>query len=199
MEGVGVVRRTVVSAVLAAGIAAGIGVACSGGGTTSGADDTGAVTGAGDDDGVVSTTATTTPPASAEVPVDGDTVAETRNTRTTVEEASINGTTYPTALVMEPLRYAADRDWRVELGAGRDYRRFRGDLGIPDDQSSSTAYRVDIVLDHGPPALSVEVRFGETKTIDLDITDVLRIRIVLMPGPSGSFGDIAVGNARLVR
>lgn len=193
MEGVGVVRRTVVAAVLAAGL----GVACSGGSTTSGADDTRAATGSGGDYGTVATT--TTPPASPEVPVDGEMVHETRNTRATVEEASINGTTYPTALVMEPVRYAADRDWRVEIGAGRDYRRFRGDLGIPDDQSSSTAYRVDIVLDHGPPALSVEVRFGETKTIDLDIIDALRIRIVLSPGPSGSFGDIAVGNPRLVR
>lgn len=193
MEGVGVVRRTVVAAVLTAGI----GAACSGGGTTSGADDTGAMTGSGRDYGAASTT--TTAHASEEVPVDGDMVAERRNTRTTVEETSINGTTYARALVMEPVRYAADRDWRVEIGAGRDYRRFRGDLGIPDDQSSSTAYRVDIVLDHGPPALSVDVRFGETKTIDLDITDALRIRIVLSPGPSGSFGDVAVGNPRLVR
>ncbi|MBW3668585.1 MAG: NPCBM/NEW2 domain-containing protein [Actinobacteria bacterium] len=173
-------RRTVVAAV----VSAWFGVACSMGGTTN----------SGGDDGVVPTT--TTAPASPEVSVDRDMVAETRNTRTTVEEASINGTTYPTALVMAPLRYAVDRDWRVELDAGRDYRRFRGDLGIPDDQSSSTAYRVDIVLDNGPPVLSVEVRFGETKTIDLEVTNVLRLGIVLSPG---SFGAIAVGNPRLVR
>lgn len=185
-------RRLVIAALMSAWAS----VACGGGGGSSAASTTSTTPVAGSGSGYGTVPTTTTVANSPEAAVDGDVVVETSNTRTAVERASINGTVYPTALVMEPNSYAARQDWRIELDAGRDFRRFRGDLGIPDDQSSSTAYRVDVVLDKGAPALSVDVRFGETRTIDLDVTNVLRIRIVLSPV---TFGDIAIGNPRLVR
>lgn len=200
-------RRMIVIAVVCAWLP----VACGGGGDTTDtaeAGDTAAgssttassavtTTGAPRSSGGYGTVPTTTTvPNSPEAAVDNDRVVETSNTRTSIERTSINGTDYPNALVMNIERYVAQQDWRVELDAGRDFRRFRGDLGIPDDQSSTAAYRVDIVLDNGAPALSVDVRFGETKTIDLDVTNVLRIRIVVSPH---TYGELAIGNPRLVR
>lgn len=142
--------------------------------------------------GTVSTT--TTVPTASEVALDSKFLVEQQGVSVTFEQTSINGTVYPNGLVIDP--YSSAREWRIEINAGRDYTRFRGDLGIPDDQQSATSYRVEVVLDNGSPALSAEVRFGETKTIDLDVTNVLRIRIVLTPNGEG---DIAVGKPRLSR
>ena len=142
--------------------------------------------------GTVATT--TTVPTASESALDPKSIVEKVGVDTRFERTSVNGTVYPNGLVIEPLPYRTE--WRIEIDAGRDYTRFRGDLGITDDQPSSTFYRVEIVLDNGSPALSAEVRFGETKTIDLDVTNVLRIRIVLTPN---GYGKIALGNPRLIR
>ena len=142
--------------------------------------------------GTVATT--TTVPTASEVALDATFVVERHGVAPAFTRTSINGTVYPNGLVIDTFSY--EREWRIEIDAGRDYTRFRGDLGIPDNQPSATFYRVEIILDNGSPALSAEVRFGETKTIDLDVTNVLRIRIVLTPNGEG---DIAIGNPRLSR
>jgi len=136
--------------------------------------------------GAVPTTTTLLP---GMVPVRS--VAEEVGVDSAFRQTRINGVVYSNALVIYPSAYANER--RLEIDAGRSYRTFVGDLGIPDDQKSSTAYKVDISLDGSAPTYSADVRFGETKKINLNITNVLRIKIVLTP-ISNSGGYVAIGD-----
>lgn len=152
-------------------------------------------TSAGGSFGTVSTSTTL---AAADTAIDTNHVPEKIEMQVESKPAAINGTSYSNALVIRPDIYRDEPSSRLELNAGRDYKRFRGDLGIPDDQSSTTAYKVEISLDNAAAALSTEVRFGETKAIDLDITNVLRIRIVITP-ISTCCNTLAIGNPRFSR
>lgn len=143
------------------------------------------------------TISTTVPAPTAETPIDTSLIPEKDQLSVSFGKATINGTDYTNALITEPF---GNRTSRLEIDAGRRRTRFLGDLGIPDNQRSSTAYKVDISFDQGPPALSTEVRFGETKKVDLDVTGVLRIKVALTPlTPSGTIccGTIALGEPRL--
>lgn len=148
--------------------------------------------------GSFGTASTSTTLAAADVAVDTRYVPETYELEIESETATVNGTTYSNALVMSPRQYRKEPNVRLEIDAGRDFKRFRGDLGIPDNQSSGTAHKVEISLDNAAPVVSTEVRFGETKALDLDITNVLRIRIVITP-ISGWSNTLAIGNPRFSR
>lgn len=84
---------------------------------------------------------------------------------------------------------------KVEINASRARKRFLGTLGIPDDQKSSSSHMVEISIDNAAPILSVIVNFGETKVIDLDVTNALRIRITVSTKTRES-GTVAIGNPR---
>jgi NPCBM/NEW2 domain len=110
---------------------------------------------------------------------------------TSFDKANINGISYTNALLFD----TSGASCSVEINAERNQKRFVGDLGIPDDQSSSAAYKVDISLDNAAPILSAEVHFGQTKKIDLDITNVLRIKLAITPlSTSNNTAVIAIGN-----
>ncbi|MGI8686632.1 MAG: NPCBM/NEW2 domain-containing protein [Acidimicrobiales bacterium] len=111
------------------------------------------------------------------------------------DKGTINGVSYTNALYLHPLQYASGPERRVEIDAGRSRKRFLGDLGIPDTEASTSAYKVDISLDGAAPIYSTELKFGETKKIDLDITNVLRIKI-LVSSISG-YAYLAIGSPRL--
>ena len=106
---------------------------------------------------------------------------------------SINGTTYTDA--MNAQLCSSPDPGRIEIDAGRDFGRFQGDLGVPDDEPSDSVYEVQISLDNGAPVFSSEIRFGEIRKIDLDVTEVLRIKIAITPLSRSRV--IAIGNPRL--
>lgn len=105
-------------------------------------------------------------------------------------QSTINGVFYTNALVM-----SVHRPRWVEINAGRSRSHFLGELGVPDDQESGSAYQVDVSFDNAAPVLSTAVRFGETKRLNLDVTNVLRIRISISP-IARSRGYLAIGNPR---
>lgn len=137
-------------------------------------------------------TSTTMPPANA--PVDRSLVPEATSSYD-FEQSTINGVQYSNALVMS----SGSSPVKLEINAGRTRHRFQGTLGIPDDQKSSSVQQVDISLDNAAPVFSTVLNFGEVKTIDIDVTNVLRIRITLV-SKSGSgccsSGTVAIGNPR---
>jgi hypothetical protein len=146
------------------------------------------------------TVSTSTTLSRAERRLTSEAIPELENMETEFREASVNGVSYPNALIIDRERmykggpYTGSINGRVEINAGRDERRFLGDLGIPDDQLSATTWRVEISLDNSAPVFSTEVRFGETKKIDLDVTGVLRLRMAL--SMTGCCGTLAIGNPR---
>lgn len=104
---------------------------------------------------------------------------------------SINGTQYVNGMKI----YSGTSPGKVEIDAGRRRKRFLGTLGIPDDQKSASSHLVEISLDGAAPIFSATVNFGESKAIDLDITDVLRVRITVTSKTRES-GTVGIGNPR---
>jgi hypothetical protein len=139
-------------------------------------------------------TTTTMPPAEASV--DADDVKEHEEISYSFGAATINGVKYANALIMRPDSYR-DAASRLEIDAGRSRKRFLGDLGIPDSERSATAYKIEISLDNAAPVFSTEIRFGETRKIDIDVTNVLRIKIVA--SPITCCDAVAIGSPRFGR
>lgn len=109
------------------------------------------------------------------------------------EQETINGVAYPNAMTIP----TSTSPKKVEINAGRTRNRFLGALGVPDTESSASVHHVEISLDDAPPVFSTELKFGETKDIDLDVTNVLRIRItVLLTSRTPTYSSIAIGNPR---
>ena len=136
------------------------------------------------------------PTTLAFAPADKDITAElipehTMYNDPTFKPLAINGVSYVNALQM----YSQKTPAKLEINAGRARSRFRGSLGISDSQSSSSAHLVEISFDNAAPAFSAVVGFGETKDIDLDVTNVLRIRITVS-STTAQDGYVAIGNPR---
>ena len=111
------------------------------------------------------------------------------------QQSSINGTQYSNVLRIT----TGSSSRTLEINAGRSRKRLLGDLGIPDDQKSASSVQVDISLDNGPAVFSTTVNFGETKPIDLDVTNVLRVRITVLSKTNPSTDCcpvVGIGNPR---
>lgn len=135
---------------------------------------------------------TTLPPAPGETTIDRTFVPE-KTTDFSVGQSRINGVSYSNALII----LSPKSPGRIEIDAGRTRKRFRGVLGIPDDQRSSSSHQVDISLDNGPTVFSAVLNFGETKEIDLDVSGALRIKVTVTNKTSDtSSAYVAIGNPR---
>ena len=64
------------------------------------------------------------------------------------------------------------------------------------DKQGIAYEKVDISLDNGPPALSTIVNFGESKPIDIDVTNVLRIKITILQKNSDCCAVVGIGTPR---
>lgn len=133
---------------------------------------------------------TTIPATPADAMVTNALIVE-RTGSADIRPLSIDGVGYVNALQI----YSDSTPDKVEINASRARKRFLGTLGIPDDQRSTSSHMVEISLDNAAPVFSVIVNFGETKAIDLDVTNVLRIRITVSSKTRES-GTVAIGNPR---
>lgn len=137
------------------------------------------------------TPVTTTIPATPAEAMVTDALIVESTASADVKPLSIDGVGYVNALQM----YSGSSPGKAEINASRARKRFLGTLGIPDDQKSTSSHMVEISLDGAAPVFSVIVNFGETKAIDLDVTNVLRIRITVSSKTRES-GTVAIGNPR---
>ncbi len=128
--------------------------------------------------------------AGGSLPIDMSMIRESQLSAR-IEQATMNGVGYPYALIMR----GYDDLRKLEINAGRTQKRFRGSLGVLDSERSDSAFQVDISLDGANPVYSALVTFGETKEVDLDVTNVLRIRISVTSVANYS-GYLGIGTAR---
>jgi serine/threonine-protein kinase len=101
-----------------------------------------------------------------------------------------NGKSYSHGLLMTP---PASGIGTVEYDFSRQYRKLSGELGLDDKSDSAAVGKVEIYGD-GRQLLAQDVPFGTTTPVDLDVTDVLRIKITVasVDGTSSIvFGDFA--------
>lgn len=84
------------------------------------------------------------------------------------------GSTYPRSIAA---RYClSDRLGYHVFWLGRDFGRFRAVIGIRDDQPDGSTAQVSVIGD-GRVLQSGQVGIGTPMTVDVDVTDVLRLRI----------------------
>lgn len=98
-----------------------------------------------------------------------------------------NGKSYSHGLLIDPRTNGAT----IEYDFSRQYRRMTGELGLDDKSASSALGKVEIYGD-GRLLTTVDVPFGTTIPVDLDVTNVLRLKInVSVLDGSGAvvFGD----------
>lgn len=84
-----------------------------------------------------------------------------------------NGKSYSHGLLVDPNGSAVAT---IEYDFSRQYRKLTGELGLDDTSESSAVGKVEIYGD-GRLLTEVDVPFGATIPVDVDVTDVLRIKI----------------------
>lgn len=101
-----------------------------------------------------------------------------------------NGKSYSHGLLVTPPRSGIGT---IEYDFSRQYRKLSGELGLDDKSDSSTVGKVEIYGD-GRQLLALDVPFGTTIPVDVDVTDVLRLKITVakVDGQGAIvFGDFA--------
>lgn len=123
-------------------------------------------------------------------PVGGTSAPESGN-------ESVNGVRYPRSVAW--MLCNADDTEMTEYDLGRDYRRFRAVLGLSDDSTSGSVERFELSVD-GRVAFQRGITLGESQTIDMNVTGVLRLRVVATAvkiGPMGGCDRVVLGSAQL--
>ncbi len=100
-------------------------------------------------------------------------------------QAQTNGTVYTRSVLLDP----SGRDVSfVEYDVARKYTRLVGQVGLRDDASASAVYKIEVFAD-GSQIFDQTIGLGQIIPIDLDLTNVLRLRIQvtdLSPARAGS-------------
>ena len=102
-----------------------------------------------------------------------------------------NGKTYSHGLLVTPASNGATGTFEYDFS--RQYRKLNGELGLDDKSDSAAVGKVEIYGD-GRQLFAQDVPFGTTVPVELDVTDVLRIKITVSTvDGKGSivFGDFA--------
>jgi serine/threonine-protein kinase len=92
----------------------------------------------------------------------------------------VSGTTYVHSIFGEvenaSCSSAPSRTWEYDLG--RDYRRLQSTLGVSDDSPALARVRFEVFADSSP-VYTMDIGLGETQPLDLDVTGVLRLKLVM--------------------
>jgi hypothetical protein len=94
-------------------------------------------------------------------------------------DAEINGQPYPDSFIYTCDLCCESKQATIDFDPGRKFRRLSAIAGVLDRATdpTQTGY-VQVTLD-GVPQPAAPVRLGSPKTLDLDVTNVLRVRITL--------------------
>lgn len=113
-----------------------------------------------------------------------------------VGSAKANGINYSHAVSFQVSRSTAAS---VEYDLSRDYRRLVGAIAFSDTSSSEAKYRVEDYGD-GRQLYSGPITFGTTQTVKLDVTKILRLRLLVTdesgPVNDGTTSDIVFGDIK---
>jgi len=106
-------------------------------------------------------------------------------------EAQVNGDSYANSLMLRA------SECGVEFNLGRDWQRLKATIGLRDDSDSGASYRFEVFGD-GTSLLNEVVTIGEIREVDVDVTDVLRLRIQITRIGDDAYGYAVWGGIRVV-
>ncbi|MBT8162583.1 MULTISPECIES: protein kinase [Arthrobacter] len=113
--------------------------------------------------------------------------------------ANISGVAYPHSLSATFCDYSPEGA-SVEYNLGRNYQTFAATAGVSDDsQSNSSTVLVEVFAD-GRKVSSQTVSYGQAFPINVDMTNVLRLKIQWQGATCGKDGraSLVVGDARIL-
>jgi serine/threonine-protein kinase len=102
-----------------------------------------------------------------------------------------NGKNYSHGLLVAKAQYQSGASGSFEYDFSRQYRQLTGELGLEDKSSSDATAKIEVYGD-GRLLNEQTITFGTTTPVEIDVTDILRIRIsVSFVDGTGSivFGD----------
>ena len=109
---------------------------------------------------------------------------------------TVSGQIYTRSVLLDPY---AERPGYVEYDLGRRYKTLSGTVGLSDAVPSDTVMRVEIYAD-GTPLFNQDLRLGQAVPIELDMANVLRLRLQVTDLRSQTstdadavFGDVSLG------
>jgi len=116
-----------------------------------------------------------------------------------IGQAEVDGQTFLHSLIYGYVGGSSECCWAEtrfsEVLLSRDFRRFRAGLGLLDESHSGCSVIVEVLGD-GNTLLKETIVLGENKPIDLDVTNVLRLRLTVT-ATSGDGCGPAFTDARL--
>jgi hypothetical protein len=116
-------------------------------------------------------------------------------------EASVDGTSIQDSLSLLPSYgpYSSHEPCVLQYDFGRDWSRLKATLGIIDTAPVDTKIRLEIFGDDKELYNDV-IAFGSSAPLDLDMTDVLRVRIqaTFISGPTDAEPWLVLGNLRRI-
>jgi putative cell wall-binding protein len=121
--------------------------------------------------------------------------AASQSTEWSRGQAQTNGRTFLRSLMV----FASSTTRAAEYDLGRDQARFRATVGLRDDaRDVSTPVQLEVLLD-GRLIHEERLSFGQSRALDLPVTNGLRLRLqVTRVGTSSSSAPFVFGNARLL-
>ncbi|MEX5637227.1 protein kinase domain-containing protein [Parafrankia sp. FMc2] len=93
---------------------------------------------------------------------------------TDAREAAVNGETLSNSLIVDTFYVNASIATSIEYNLGRDYVRLQLTLGVGDTSPSGMQCQFEIIADGTQREFQI-VSLGETRKVDIDVTDVLRL------------------------
>ena len=113
---------------------------------------------------------------------------------------STDGLTYVESILLDPDgNDLSEAVWDI----GRDFTDFKTTIGVHDDADGATTFSWVLRDDTTGVALAQgTAQIGDVTAVDVDVTDVLRLRMEVTQtgGPTGGFGDnsLTLGTPRLI-
>ncbi len=108
-----------------------------------------------------------------------------------IEDIPMNGTLYNGAVEL-----AGNGGW-VAYNLSRDWSTLKVDIGVSDVESASALVQVEITGD-GEVLYSEPVAFGTINSVEINVTDVLRLTITCSYLASSGRTYVGLGNAQLI-
>ena len=106
----------------------------------------------------------------------------------------MNGEFFPRSVLV----YLNPGPQEVEYNLGRDWQRLQATVGIGDDSVSDAQVRIEMFGDNNP-LYSQVLGLGQSEFVDVDVSNVLRLRLVATLAAEGGFPATAAwGDAQLV-
>lgn len=90
-------------------------------------------------------------------------------------DAKVNAVTYPRSITIDHSRY--NREGSVEIDLSRSWSSFVATIGLRDDASSDAVVRFEVLAD-GTTIYRESVPFGTEEALRLDVSNVLRLRLI---------------------